>query len=442
MHVLRDVVEGHLLGDRRDALQACLAPVALHVVFARVAHAPEGLHRAVRGEERRLGRKVLRGVRRFTAFQSRVVPSPRVQRHHPRRLQLHARLRERMAHGLVGADRAVEHDALGRVPRRPVERDLADAARFGSEQHALGVQPVEDVAEALVLGADEPPSLDGEPVVGDLARGDRVAPDLGDRADVDVVAVEVGEEQAQSPQTAVRVTGAREQEHHLGLERLRSPDLATVDAPPAAAVRLGARADAPGVGPGVGLGHAERDVQLTRRRTREEGLLQPVVAELHDRVEPEDREVQRGTAVHGRSARSNIVQHDGGVGDAAPTTAEFLGDRDTHPATVGHRARRSPTGTRARGRSAPSSRRRTASTYSRTGGDQLLVVVEELVVPVARGRVVTAASQSSSPVLASRRPSARAPSSAVAFLAGAFFAGAFFFGLPDDHRVLERLQAV
>ena len=82
------------------------------------------------------------------------------------------------------------------VGDRPVERDLADAARLRGQEDALGVEAVEEEPEALALLADEAPRLDRQPVVGDLARRDRVAPDLGDGPDVDVVGIEVGEEQA------------------------------------------------------------------------------------------------------------------------------------------------------------------------------------------------------------------------------------------------------
>ena len=83
-----------------------------------------------------------------------------MQRHHPRRLQLRVRVRERVADRLVGADRPVEHDAVLGVGDGAVERDLADAARLGRQQDALGVEAVEEVPEALALLADEPPALD------------------------------------------------------------------------------------------------------------------------------------------------------------------------------------------------------------------------------------------------------------------------------------------
>ena len=175
----------------------------------------------------------------------------------------------------------------------------------------------------------------GKPVVRDLARRHRVAADLRDGADVDVVAVEVGEEQRQALQPAVGIAGARDEQHDLRLQRLGGPDLAAVDAPAAVAVGLGARRDATGVGAGVGFGHAERDVEVAGRGAGEERLLQPVGAELHDRVEAEHGEVHGRTAVHRRATARDLVEHHRGVGDAAPAAAVLLGDRQPEPAALG-----------------------------------------------------------------------------------------------------------
>ncbi len=159
---------------------------------------------------------------------------------------------------------------------------------------------------------------------------------------VAVLGVEVDEEQAQPVEPTawvvrVGVVGAREQQAHLRLERLRRPDLAAPHDEPAAAVVDRSGADARRVGPRIGLGDPERDVQVADRRSREERLLQPVVAELHDRVEAEHREVQRRRSVHRRARRGHAVEHDRALGDAAPATAVLLRDGDTEPAAFGHR---------------------------------------------------------------------------------------------------------
>ena len=270
--------------------------------------------------------------------------------------------------------------------RRPVERDLADAARLGREQHALGVEAVEDVAEALVLGADETPALDRQPVVGDLARRDRVAPDLRDRPDVDVVGIEVGEEEAEAAQAAVLVAGAGEEQDHLGLECLRRPDLAAGDPPAALAVGLGAGGDPAGVGAGVGLGHPERDVEVARGGAGEELRLEPVVAELGDGIEPEDREVQRGAAVHRRAARGDFVQHDRGVGDPASAAAVLLGQRDADPAAFGHPRVEVPRELVLAVAARPVVVVETRTDAADRLRDQPLIVVEELVVSVGHER--------------------------------------------------------
>jgi hypothetical protein len=74
---------------------------------------------------------------------------------------------------LVGADRAAEHLAGAGVGAGPVGEPVAVADGFGGEQDAFGVQPVEDVAEALALAADE--AARRNPQV-DLAEGDATWP--------------------------------------------------------------------------------------------------------------------------------------------------------------------------------------------------------------------------------------------------------------------------
>ena len=98
------------------------------------------------------------------------------------------------------------------------------------------------------------------------SRRDRVAPDLRNRPDVDVVGVKIGEEERETLQAAVLVAGAGDQQDDFRLERLAGPDLAAVDAPAPVAVGLGTRGDAAGVGAGVGFGDPERDAQLTSGR--------------------------------------------------------------------------------------------------------------------------------------------------------------------------------
>ena len=155
--------------------------------------------------------------------------------------------------------------------------------------------------------------------------------------------VEVDQEQAEPAEPLGRrgvgrhVVGAREQQAHLRLERLRRPDLAPADDEPAVAVVDGAGGDPAGVGAGVGFGHAERDVQVAGRGARQERVAQAVVAEPHHRVEPEHRDVDRRRRVHPAARRSDPVEHQRRLGDAAPATAPSLGDRDPDPAALGER---------------------------------------------------------------------------------------------------------
>ena len=128
-----------------------------------------GLQRLVGGEEAGLGGEVLGGVRRLAAVEV-VVVAPRRELHHPeRRAELHVGLGERVGDGLVGADRAVEHDPFLGVGDGAADRRLADAARRRGQQDPLGVESVQQVLEATAPLADHAPALHGKVVVDDLA---------------------------------------------------------------------------------------------------------------------------------------------------------------------------------------------------------------------------------------------------------------------------------
>jgi hypothetical protein len=55
-----------------------------------------------------------------------------------------------------------------------------------------------------------------------------------------------------------------------------------------------------------------------------------------DGVHPEDRQVQRRSAVHARAGGGHLLEDDGGLVDPHSPAAVLLGDGDAHPAAVGH----------------------------------------------------------------------------------------------------------
>src|SRR5262249_40597231 len=95
-HVLRDVVEDHLLRDRRDLVEAHRAQGRLDVDSLRVAVAAVGWQRDVARLEARLGRQELGGVRLGAAGPSVVEEPRRLHAHESRRLELRPGEREWM----------------------------------------------------------------------------------------------------------------------------------------------------------------------------------------------------------------------------------------------------------------------------------------------------------------------------------------------------------
>jgi hypothetical protein len=231
--------------------------------------------------------------------------------------------------------------SFGVADRSPHGR-LADPTGHRCEQDALGVQTVQDLLEATTALAHQPPALHRQVVVGDLTRGDCVAAELGDRGNVAVRGIQVDDEQAQSVESPPRIVGVGvvgpcQQQAHLGLQRLRCPDLATAHDEATFAVVDRARADARGVGAGIGFGHTERDVQIAGCGPGKKRPLQPVVAELHDGIQPEHREMQCRRPVHRRTGCRHAVEHDRALRDPSPATAVLLGNGDAEPPALGHR---------------------------------------------------------------------------------------------------------
>src|SRR5882724_2225339 len=296
-HVLRDMVEDHLLRHRRDFVEAHLAPEPLDVELLRVAVAAVGLQRDVARFEARLGPQELGRVRLGAAGPPAVEEPRRLEAHEPRRLELRPRERERMGDRLVLADRPVEDDALLRVLHGPIERGASDADRLDAGEDALGVQRVEQMVEAPAHLADDVRLGNLEAVDEDLVGVDGRPAELLDLADGDPGAVELREEERHARERLRRVArrGARQQENVRRVLSVGVPHLAAVD-DVAVAVALRARLDPRGVGPGVGLGHAERHDDVAGGHARQVAPLEVLGAVLDHRHRREEIEVDRGGA--------------------------------------------------------------------------------------------------------------------------------------------------
>ena len=199
------------------------------------------------------------------------------------------RLRDRKLDALVLADRAAEDDALGRVGGRLLDEPAPVADALRGDQDPLRVHPVEDVAEALPLLADECVGRYLDAVEEDLGR--RVVHQRLDRPDRHRPGRECllhvddeGREPLRLLRHLVERRRPREQEHQVGVQRARGPDLLPADQI-AAVVTRGRRLQARRVGAGPGLRDAERlQPQLARSDLRQVLLLLLVGAVPEDRA--------------------------------------------------------------------------------------------------------------------------------------------------------------
>jgi hypothetical protein len=300
---------------------------------------PVGLHRPVAREERRLGGEELGGVGRLAARDALVELPRRLADRELRCVQPHVRLGEREREPLVLPDRAAEHDALAAVLDGSPHRGTADAERLRRDQDPLGVEPVEQVGEALALLADATAHRHTQTVVAHLARHHGVAAELRDRADVDLGPLQVDEQQGHPVGrlgALLARCGAHQQQAHLAERGLGGPHLGPVHHV-LVAVAHGSCTDRRGVGAGVGLGDAERDVQVAggdpgQHLSGELGRTVPT-----NRLHAEDRQVHGRAAVHRSAGRSDLLEHHRRLADPLTAAAVLLGDRDAHPTACSER---------------------------------------------------------------------------------------------------------
>ena len=113
-----------------------------------------------------------------------------------------------------------------------MDRDAAEPGRFGAEQHALGIEALQENAEALPFGTDAV-FLGHEQVVDEQhVRADGVTAHLGDQAMLDLGAVEPGVEQRQPLGLLLHLLerrGARDDQHVVGDVGVGDPDLLAVE---------------------------------------------------------------------------------------------------------------------------------------------------------------------------------------------------------------------
>src|SRR5918995_3203462 len=151
---LGHVAQDELLAHWRDAGDQHLAQEAFHVKLLGIAVAAMGEDRALAGGVGGARAEILGGVCLGAALLSVVIEPGRLEGEQVGSLELHPALGERVLDRLVLADRPAEHDALLGVLRGAGGGCPADADRLGRDQHALRVEPMQQVVEALAFLAD------------------------------------------------------------------------------------------------------------------------------------------------------------------------------------------------------------------------------------------------------------------------------------------------
>jgi hypothetical protein len=231
-----------------------------------------------------------------------------------------------------------EHLALTRVICRALERRPSQSHGLGANQDALGIEPVQDVAEALAFLAGSIGGRDAQAVDEHLVRVDALAPQFVDLAHLDRPAVQVGVEQAQAFGALAFLDrrGAREQQDLVGDLRGADPHLLPVHHV-MVALADGARLELERVQAAVGLGHAKARAVLPLDQRRQPAPLLFVAADDHHRMQPEDVHVHCRRAGQAGAGGGDGVHHQRSLADAQAGAAVGLGHGDAEPARLGQR---------------------------------------------------------------------------------------------------------
>ena len=246
------------------------------------------------------------------------------------------RLGDGELHALVLPYRPAEDHAVAGIVAGLVDEPAAVADAFGGDQGALGIEAVEDVAEALAFLADQ--AIGGDLQVVEEQLVGLVVDHVGDRLHGQALAdglAQVDEEDRHAFGLALHLgqrRGARQQDHQVGVLDPRDPHLLPVDHI-AVALAHGGGLDLGGIGAGGRLGHPHRlQAQLAA------GQLRQVEALLRLAAVTQQREHVVHLPVHGAgvaAAAVDFLQDHRGLGQAQTGTAVLLRDHRREPAGVG-----------------------------------------------------------------------------------------------------------
>ena len=259
--------------------------------------------------------------------------------HQVGRLDVDVRARDRELHALVLADRPVEHDALVRVARRALDEPAAVADALGGDQNPLGVQAVEQIAEALAFLADQrrrPALRDrrrtarssrGSSSCGSAGSSGRGRPPRADRR-----AGPTARRCASSPARSASCGRPAAADRSARRARSRPSGRGRRSVSP---LRIGRRLQLRRVGAGRRLGDAEGlQPQLAAGDLRQELALLRVGAVPQQRAHRVHLRVARAGVA---AAAVDLLEDDRRLGDAEARAAVLLGNQRREVAGVGQR---------------------------------------------------------------------------------------------------------
>ena len=321
------LLRGHLVADGADAVEAGVAPVALHVGLRRVAHPAQHLDAQVGGLAGVLRGHHLGHVGLDAAVAALVGNPGGVVGEEFGLLAPHGDVGDVVLQDLEPADLAPEGLALVEVRHGVLEHRVEDAGAQGGNHDALVVERGEHAVETHA-GLAHHVAVGHEHVVEEhLAGAHGAHAQLGYLAGLQSLAGVGHQEQRDAAgRLAAAVGGAGHQEQVVRHVRRRGPDLLAADLPAARHFDRSGLHGTHQVGAARGLGHRDRHADVTGRQLGDQLLADVLLGEGVDGLGAERGDTEDpgepGEGAGQLAGQDHLREH------VTPGPAEFFGEAD------------------------------------------------------------------------------------------------------------------
>src|ERR1700737_550406 len=326
--MLGEISQDHVLADRGHSQQPGLPEVTLDLIFRSVSEPAECLHGPVGSLEAGLPCNILRHGCLGAAVLALVVEIRRHPRCQLSRVQAGMAVGKRKLDSLVLTDRPPIDLARPGIVHGFRKRGMTEAYRFERDQDALGVDAIEQHAEAVAFGTDAIALIGAQTFDKQLERRNSMAPHFPDLTHLNVRAVHVHEEESQyfsGAGTFISGRCASQQKAFFGAISLGDPSLVAIN-PISGALPDGSGADRGDIASEVRLSEAHADVEIPPHYGRQRRCPHLLGSVPHDGLHTKHADVDGARATHARTVGRYSLEDYARLADAQSGPAISLGN--------------------------------------------------------------------------------------------------------------------